>query len=189
MDLFLALIFTFLLLSVFLIFGRSKAVRKAEVILDKAAASENKQKNENASKKLKQKASETKKINPFKFVTAAQIAQDVAKNADVDSIAQFAHLMQSDAEKRQAVGEANEELKPRYLDALYAAFEIDEKDRADYRQEKVFSAELDRCMELGLRQILSDERLTVAFGSHVITKETGKKIEKKKSWEDLKDEL
>ena len=54
----------------------------------------------------------------------------------------------------------------------------------------VFSKiELDRCVEIQLRQILAGERLTDAFGRHLTVKETGKTVDEKMSWEDLENVL
>ena len=108
--------------------------------------------------------SKVKKITPLKFTKAAALAQRVTKSADVQSIIQYAHLMNSDAERKEVVVEVNEELKSLYLDELYAELDIKIEDRDHYRQIRSFSIELERCMELGIRQILSDERLVELLG-------------------------
>jgi len=133
--------------------------------------------------------SKVKKIAPLKFTKAAAIAQRVAKNADVDSVIKISHLMSSDAERNEVVVEINEELKPLYVKEICNALEIDAKDYVHYQQLPSFSNELNRCMELGTRQILSDRRLVEALGIDVANAATSNRIEKKRSWQDLKDEL
>ena len=133
--------------------------------------------------------SKAKKIVPLKFTKAAAIAQRVAKNADVDSVIKISHLMSSDAERNEVVVEINEELKPLYVKEICNALEIDAKDYVHYQQLQSFSNELNRCMELGTRQILSDQRLVEALGIDVANAATSNRIEKKRSWQDLKDEL
>ena len=138
---------------------------------------------------VESKVSKVKKIVPLKFTKAAAIAQRVAKNADVDSVIKFSHLMSSDAERNEVVVEINEELKPLYVKEICNALEIDAKDYVHYQQLQSFSNELNRCMELGTRQILSDQRLVEALGIDVANAATSNRIEKKRSWQDLKDEL
>ena len=97
--------------------------------------------------------------------------------------------MSSDAERNEVVVEINEELKPLYVKEICNALEIDAKDYVHYQQLQSFSNELNRCMELGTRQILSDQRLVEALGIDVANAATSNRIEKKRSWQDLKDEL
>jgi hypothetical protein len=181
--------------------GSRDEIQKKKLRSDSRNKPRSKKKNKNADEdqipvptNLKQistesEVSQVENTVSLKFTKAAAIAQRVAKNADVDSVIKFAHLMRSDAERNEVVLEINEELKPLYVTEIFTALEIDAKDHIHYRQLPSFSNELDRCMELGIRQILSDQRLVEALGAGLFSIATSNRIEKKKSWQELKDEL
>ena len=135
------------------------------------------------------KKSGAAKLTPLKFATAAEIAQKVGSEADLDPLIKFGHLLGSDQEKRKVLNEINEDLRSKYLEALCKAYEVPEIEEKLYMSKPEFRSELERCVDLGAKQIMHDERVAKLFSGVQEEPHSGIKIEKGKSWDEIKNEL
>ncbi len=131
----------------------------------------------------------------LKIIEVANIAREVTDEFDIDPIVEHAELLALRNEIGNAIKESNEVLKPKYQQAVLKSYGVEDLKNLSTAHQKIIDNEVERCMELGLKQLSLNERLRPylegiddsSFEDDSNLKK--RKIERGKSWEELKDKL
>ena len=135
------------------------------------------------------KENEALREKSLPVIEIAKIAREVSAHADIPTVLDHAELLITSNEFRKAVEESNEALKPQYEEAVFQKMGVSESDDVSDRFRHFLDTEITRCIEMGLNQLFLDERLRPYLGNSDQQEQQGRKIEKGKGWEDLKDQL
>ena len=116
------------------------------------------------------------------FLEAAKIAKQVAPDFPISELDELIDFLDGDSEIRHTISLLHDTIKPRYRDLILA----------NYKQKEIttleaIDADIKQAMDRGMKGILKNKKVSALLSDKDFT--ASGKIEKKHSWEELKDKF
>ncbi len=126
---------------------------------------------------------------PLGVIEAAEVAEMVTGEINIDHVLKHIKLLARQNEIENALEELNSDQRPVYRIAVTQSYGVQDWENLWEDHRRLVNKQVERCMELGLQQLMLHESLEPYLEGRDESSLMTRRIEKKKSWDDLKDKL